>query len=290
MGWAAKLFGAAIIGVAMVWAWTSMRGAPAAPASEAAAVTPAEIRQRDILKASAGKPADSELMRQYAAINARHFDGALPAVIVRWEPALAEVGPLTGDGFTLQGMYGRDGKRAVILLNPVLRDDAPALQRALCHEIVHAYLVSVGEESAEHGEAFQTVLARLLAEHAFEGIVAGAEERARLRAWLDAESVSIDAERRAMDAADATIRQTGAELDRDISAFNARADRPVAEAQALEDRRRAFNELVLETNFRLERDRDQLARFNREVARYNLMMAYPDGLDESSHIAAKKPR
>lgn len=290
MGSVAKLFGAAIIGITMIFAWSSMRSAPTPRPEASAPATAAEIRQRQILKASAGKPADPELMRQYAAINARHFDFALPAVTVRWESALAEVGPLTGGGFTLQGMFGRDGARDVILLNPVLRDDAAALQRALCHEIVHAYLVSVGDDSTGHGEAFQTVLARLSAEHAFEGIVAGADERARLRAWLDAESASIDAERQAMDAADVTIRMTGADLNREISAFNARGDRPEAEAQALEARRQAFNELVLDTNFRLERDREQLARFNREVARYNLMMTYPDGLDQGSRVAAKKPR
>ena len=63
MGWVARLFGAAIIGIAVVFAWTSMRSASALPAEESAPATPAEIRQQQILKASAGKPADPELMR-----------------------------------------------------------------------------------------------------------------------------------------------------------------------------------------------------------------------------------
>jgi len=67
MGWVAKMFGAAIIGIAMVFAWTSFRGASVPPAASASA-SPAEIRQRQILKASAGKPADPELSPENAAL------------------------------------------------------------------------------------------------------------------------------------------------------------------------------------------------------------------------------
>jgi hypothetical protein len=282
------------LGAALVWgAWALTRAyeRPVPPGREpAAAIGPAEARQELILKANAGKPGDPGLMERYAAINARHFGGVLSEIVVRWEPALADVGPLSGQDFSLQGMFGRTGSQSIILLNPSLRDDARAIDRALCHEIVHAYLFATGDRSTSHGPPFQAQLQRLAAEGAFEGIAADAGERARLRAWLDAESARIDEERRAMDALEIEIRQTGADLDRDIAAFNARAERPAAEAEVLEGRRTAFNQRVLEANDRLQRDRDDLAQFNREVNRYNLMMAYPDGLDEASLVPVKPAR
>jgi hypothetical protein len=287
---------AAIIGTVIAVAWVGSHGAitpriifwheppPRPPAS------PAEARQREILKAGVGQPADPALMKQYAAISAKYFEGALPDVVVRWEPALAEVGPLAGEGVVLQGMFGRAGSQPVILLNPSLRTDARTRARALCHEIVHAYLFARGDDTTIHGPAFQVVLERLLNEGAFEGIAADPLEKARLRAWLDAESASMDAERQAMDVMDARIREMGVGLEREIAEFNARPNRPADEAAQLQARQQQYNQLALEGNERIARDRAQLARFNREVARYNLMMAYPDGLDETSIVAAKKSR
>jgi hypothetical protein len=287
---------AAIIGTVIAVAWVGSHGAitptmfvrseppPQPPAS------PAEARQQEILKASVGQPADPALMKQYAAIGAKYFGGTLPDVVVRWEPALAEVGPLAGEGVVLHGMFGRAGTQPVILLNPSMRNDAGTRARALCHEIVHAYLFARGDDTTTHGPAFQNVLERLLNAGAFEGIAADPREKARLRAWLDAESASIDAERQTMDVMDVRIREVGAELDRAIAEFNARPDRPAAEAAELEARRQQYNQLALEGNERVARDREQLARFNREVARYNLMMAYPDGLDEASLVPSKKKR
>jgi hypothetical protein len=46
---------------------------------------------------------------------------------------------------------------------------------------------------------------------------------------------------------------------------------------------------VLEINARVERGREALAHFNREVARYNLMAVYPDGIDEESRVSPKAP-
>ena len=287
---------AAIIGTVIAVAWVGSYGPvsptiifrgeppPEPPAS------PAEARQQEILKATVGQPADPALMKQYAAISAKYFAGTLPDVVVRWEPALAEVGPLAGEGVVLQGMYGRAGSQPVILLNPILRKDSQARERALCHEIVHAYLFARGDDTTTHGPAFQVVLERLLNAGAFEGIAADPREKARLRAWLDEESASIDAERRTMDVMDVRIRELGAELDRAIAEFNARPERPAAEAAQLEARRQEYNQMALEGNERIARDREQLARFNREVARYNLMMAYPDGLDEASLVPPKKAR
>jgi hypothetical protein len=254
-----------------------------------ASMSPGDRRQQEILGTSAGKPGDPDLMSQFAAINARHFSGELPDVVVRWEPALAEVGPLDGLGLTLQGMFGQAGSDTFILINPAIRADPRAVERALCHEIVHAHLFALGDRTTSHGPAFQNILQRLAREGAFEGIAADAEDKARLRAWLDAESARIDAERREMDALDIEIRQTAAELDREIAAFNAQASRSPAGAEALEARRRHHNQRVLEASDRLRRDRDDLAHFNREVARYNLMMAYPDGLDAASRVPLKAP-
>ena len=45
--------------------------------------------------------------------------------------------------------------------------------------------------------------------------------------------------------------------------------------------------LVLRDHERLARDREDLAHFNAEVIRYNLMMSYPDGLDEESVVRTK---
>ena len=39
-------------------------------------------------------PSDPELASEYQAINTDYFQGRLPAIGVRWEPRLAEIGPL----------------------------------------------------------------------------------------------------------------------------------------------------------------------------------------------------
>lgn len=264
------------------------RDAGPAIANAGTPVSAADARQQQILLSNAGKPGDPDLMSLFEAINAKHFGGALPPTAVRWEPALAEVGPLSGHDITLQGMFGQAGSSTLILINPGLRADRHALDGALCHEMVHAYLFTMGDRTTSHGPDFQNVLRRLATEGAFEGIAAGAGEKARLREWLDAESARIDEERRDTAALDLEIRETRAELDREIAQFNARASRPAAEAKDLEARRQRFNQRVLEANERLQRDRDDLALFNREVGRYNLMMAYPDGLDEQSVMPKKK--
>ncbi|HEX5070182.1 MAG TPA: hypothetical protein VFV78_08185, partial [Vicinamibacterales bacterium] len=84
------------------------------------------------------------------------------------------------------------------------------------------------------------------------------------------------------------MKEEGAALNHQIEAFNASAERPMAEAQILDARREQFNQQVAELNQRLARMRDDLARFNAEVARYNLMVSYPDGLDAVETIVPKK--
>jgi hypothetical protein len=274
-------------------AWREGSGGGAAAADEAReAMSPADRRQQEILQTNVNQPGDPILGARFQEINAKYFGAALPAMAVRWEPALAEVGALAQDGLTLEGMFGHVGSRRVILLNPALQADARAIDRALCHEMVHAHLHAIGDDSTRHGAAFQTVLARLAKAGAFEGIAAGDDERRNLRAWLDAESARLDDERRAVEGIGDEISRERAELDAAIAAFNARAQesgaaQSAADAGALEQRRQRFNERVISMNERLDRDRGDLEHFNREVARYNLMMAYPDGLDEESVVRVK---
>jgi len=261
--------------------WMAWRGSiPFASVAARTPASPAEARQQQLLTANTDQPGDAELTARFQAINREHFKDALPAIPVRWEPGLADVGPLMGDGVTLQGMFGKAGRQPMILLNPVVRDDARALDRALCHEMVHAYLFTTGGEGTAHGPAFQAVLRRLSLEHAFEGIAADAAAKADLRAWLDTESRRIDEQRREMETVDRAMKDESTALNQEIEAFNARPDRPAAEAQALDARREQFNQRATEVNHRLARIRDDLAHFNAEAARYNLMVSYPDGLDE----------
>jgi SprT-like family protein len=278
---------AALVLVACGSGWTAWRGGLPFASAARRPLTPAEARQQELLDLNVDQPGDPDLGARFQRINAEHFSGSISAMPVRWEPALAEVGPLMGPEVTLQGMFGRVGRREVILLNPVVRDDPKALDRALCHEMVHAYLFATGEEHTAHGPAFQVVLQRLAAEHAFEGIAADPETRTALRAWLDTESARLDAERREMDSVDHAMKEEGAALNHQIETFNASADRPAADAQVLDARREQFNQQIAELNQRLGRIRDDLARFNAEVARYNLMVSYPDGLDEAQTVKPK---
>ena len=75
------------------------------------------------------------------------------------------------------------------------------LHRALAHEMVHAYMFKMGEDTAQHGPSFQAVLARLAMEGAFEGLPSSPEERAALRNWIDQEKARLATE-------DAALRQS----------------------------------------------------------------------------------
>ncbi len=240
--------------------------------------SPVEALQQEILRAGIDRPGDPALGAIYQALNTRHFAGALPAMPVRWESRLNEVGPLTSRQFTLEGMFGRVGDRMSILLHPKLQDDRPALDRVLAHEMVHAHLAVTGQTSGpDHGPAFQTVLARLSLEGAFEGKVATEEERQQLRAWLDAESARLVADREAM-----AIR--GRELDQERAALEQAAAEPLdqARADALNARRESYNSNAMAANEEAARHQQAVAFLDREIDRYNLMLKYPDGLDEAA--------
>ena len=269
---------------------------PAAGSSLTVPADPAEVRQQDILKQDVGRPGDPDLGQTYQDINARHFANALPPMPVIWEARLSEVGALAAQPFTLEGMFGHVGWRTVILLNPELRPERPRLLSALCHEMVHAYLYTTGDRSTNHGPAFQDVLRRLAAEGAFEGIRASDDEKARLRAWLDAESARLDRERAEMDQVSGDIERERAEVDRDLADLNARITAanaavrgwpPPAEVDDVTSRRDRYNQHAMDANARVDRNRADLAEFNAEVARYSLMVSYPDGLDEGSIVKPK---
>jgi hypothetical protein len=214
--------GGCLLIVAVCAGWF-VYGTPAARASAAAAANPADARQQEILKQNLDLPGDPELGSLYHDINVKHFAGALPVMPVRWEPALGTIGAHADPPYTLEGMFGRGGRRTIILLNPAVRETLGSLERALCHEMVHAYLFARGDSATTHGTQFKAELKRLADAGAFEGIAASDEEKASLKAWLDAESARIHSE---------------------------------------------------------QADVESVEHFNHEVARYNLMIVYPDGFDE----------
>lgn len=251
------------------------RGGPPASA--------ADERQQEILKAAVDHSPDPALGALYDEINTRHFDALLPAIPVVWEPRLAEVGPLAAETFTLDGMFGHIGDKAVILLNPALASDRDATRRALCHEMVHAYLHTIGDPAADHGPAFKVTLERLAAEGAFRGIAATEDERATLRAWLEWESARLHAENddlrresmslaiEARDIEEARVR---------LSLRSAETGDPDEKAAADWTRRRdAYNSRALALREKSERSRAARATFRTEADRYELMRAYPGGTE-----------
>ncbi len=278
--------GVLLFGVTIWMAWSQLEGSGATAAKTPA--SPAEALQQQLLEQNLGAPGDPALDEMYRDLNAKHFSGKLPSLHVVWEPGLAKVGPASGQDFTLEGMFGHRGKRAVILLNPEVKDDSAALNRALCHEAVHAFLFATGDQGPEHGPAFQAMLKNLAAEGAFEGIVSTDEERTTLRAWLDEESKRLDDESKYMEGVGKDIERQRADVEQAIADLNAKPeDSTGAKAALIEKLRTEYNERAIDANARNEQDRADFEHFNQEVARYNLMLVYPDGLDQSSRLSPK---
>ncbi len=256
--------------------------------------SPIEARQEEILKQDIDAPGDPALGRMFHDLNVHHFSGRLPQMPVMWEPRLAEVGALAARTFTLEGMFGHIGDRAIILLNTSLQSDRPAVLRALSHEMVHAFLYTLGEDSSDHGPLFQAELKRLSAEGAFTGIVATDAERARLRAWLDRESARLDADSAALTRKGEQIEHERADLDRELSELHARLRGPDGHSastrravEAFNASRDAYNRDAEAANARIAQGRADRAEFNRQVRRYNLMLVYPDGLVEGEQISRR---
>jgi len=250
------------------------------------ALGPVEARQQEILEQSIDKPGDPDLARRYREINAAHFDGRLPLMAVAWEPTLAEVGALTAQSFRLEGMFGHIGDKAIILLNPNLKADEEALVAALCHEMVHAQLYTLGVKSTDHGPEFHAELERLSIEGAFTGIVATRAERTSLKAWLDEEAIRLDADHDAVRRDLEALARNASALERELAQLNARTRAGQAvdeqEVEAFTSRRDAHNREVAAVEARADRGQRDLTEFNRQVERYNRMLSYPDGLNEGA--------
>jgi hypothetical protein len=71
-------------------AWREGSGGGATAADEAReAMSPADRRQQEILQTNVNQPGDPILGARFQEINSKFFGAALPALAVRWEPALA---------------------------------------------------------------------------------------------------------------------------------------------------------------------------------------------------------
>lgn len=259
---------------------------PPDAAAGTAALTPADRRQQEILEQAIDLAPDPALGRMYDDINTRHFHGRLPEMAVVWEPRLADVGTLAQDAFTLEGMFGHIGDKAIILLNPRLARDNEGLRRALSHEMVHAWLYSIGDASTEHGPAFQQTLERLATEGAFAGIPGSVAEREHLRVWLENESARLDSQNDENERETEWLTREAHDLELTLAELNARKtardDQRLAEdtfVAAWRSRRDSYNRRVAELRDRADRYRADLEAFNERVERYNLMTAYPAGLD-----------
>lgn len=215
----------AIIAGAVVVSVLRRTGAAApveAPASEAARL------QREIIDWALTLPSDPELDPLYQQMNARHFGGDLPRMTVRWEPRLSLVDNLPGETGKLKGMFGAKGDRTVIVLSPTLKADANAVRAALAHEMVHAYMFQMGEDTSDHGPAYQAVLRRIAGEGAFAGPLSSDSHLQELRRWIEDERARLRVEEAALNDAPSAERLERHErllIDRDrlnqeISRYN----------------------------------------------------------------------
>lgn len=157
-------------------------------------LSPADKLRHELLDRALEKSGEPDLQALYNAFNAKHFGNDLPSIPVRWEPRLSDVDRLESGPATMKGMFGTRGDRAAILLSPSVEDDPDELHRALAHEMVHAYMFKMGEDTSQHGPSFQAVLARLAMEGAFEGVPSTPEERTALRQWIDQEKARLASE------------------------------------------------------------------------------------------------
>ena len=94
------------------------------PARSGATSAAEEARSDELLRVNAPLPSDPALGSESTANQHAVLRRPAAAVRIRWEPRLAEVGPLIAEGFRLEG--ATDGK--VILLNPSLEGDDAAVQ------------------------------------------------------------------------------------------------------------------------------------------------------------------
>jgi hypothetical protein len=224
------------------------------PDKPAAAARPRSVYDKktdELLQANAGMASEPALAAEYETLNVRYFDGHLPDVRLRWEPRLADVGPLIAEGFRLDGLT--NGR--LILLDPAIQDDREVFRRTLAHEMVH---VAVRDRDKAHGPVFQRELRRLSDAGAFSGIVASDDEKEEMRHSIETTTGDLERELR--------------ELGHERIALNADTSAPNPNVTDL-------NARIAEYNARVKRHNDAVAALNDRIGQYNLMISYPDGLD-----------
>lgn len=219
-----------------------------------------QAKTDELMRLNAQLASDPALASEYQAINTQFFAGRLPAVRIRWEPRLAEVGPLIAEGFRLEGATNGE----VILLNPSLETDDEGFRRTLVHEMVH---VETKDRDKEHGPVFQSRLRQLSEQGAFVGKVATEEEKQDLQR-------SIKATAGELERTESALTQTRAQIDTDAARVRAQPDGPEARA-AIADLQHRIDLY----NADIQRFNMDVARLNQQIEEYNLMVAYPDGLD-----------
>lgn len=266
--------GIAAVAAGLVYAPGGVLGIPA----RAKPASPEHV----ILNAFRDKPGDTELGRLFDELNARHFGGALPEVNVIWAGDLDRLD--IGD-YRLNGMT--DGR--IVLLKAALRDDGAEIRRTLCHEMVHVKLIAAGNSSTAHDAPFQQDLRRLLDEGCFNAIWSTPEDRAALKGWIETERRRLDNVRERADALGASITGETDRIERLFDGLNEQTRAANAagsgwpsrdEMASAERQQAALNESIAAYNAAVAVNARDQARFNDEVQRYNLMLAYPDGLAE----------
>jgi hypothetical protein len=235
---------------------TRRSGPPSTARAPVRPSSPDQARTDELLRLNTNLPSDPALASEYQAINLEYFEGRLPAIGIRWEPRLAEVGPLIAEGFRLEG--ATNGR--LILLNPSLQDDEQGRRRTLCHEIVH---VAVRDRDQEHGAIFQSRLRQLSEQGAFLGTVATEEEKQELQRTIATQMSELRK-------AEVTLQETRAKLDVDTVRVQAQLNETAV--RDLQSRADFYNADIQRFNMDVE-------RLNRMIEDYNLMISYPDGLD-----------
>ena len=242
---------------------------------------PASAEQA-MLDASRDKAADPQLDLVFDQLNILHFSGQLPDVKVMWAEDLDSFD--IGD-YRLHGLT--DGR--IILIEPALMTDDAEVRRTLCHEMVHVRLITAGHGSTAHDAPFQSELRRVFDDGCFHAIRASVEERASLKEWLESERTKLDAARAQVEAQSSAIERDTDRVERAFAELNDRIRDanaagfgwPSSDEAASADRQRAaLNDRILAYNAAVATNERDQARFNEAVQRYNLMLAYPDGLAE----------
>jgi hypothetical protein len=155
--------------------------------------------------------------------------------------------------------------------------------------MVHVKLMAGGQTSTAHDPVFQRELRRIFDGGCFHAIWASEAEKASLQEWIAAERTRLDAAGASAEAERAAIQQEETRIERLIEALNDRIRAANAagsgwpspdETASAERQRAALSDRVSAFNATIAANETAQAQFNEAVDRFNLMMAYPDGLAE----------